>query len=151
VGVFVLCKEENLMAVNKNQTDVLKNLKRKRDLAKRKENRAKQTALKEKEKTAKYEEKIKEYENLSNDFLYYLFNAENEDEKQQIIHLIKACKKIEKREEEEEKIMSEFNSETENLQISENNYTQQLEFDTEVKTEFSGFTSSEKYENTEEF
>jgi hypothetical protein len=96
-------------------------------LAKRKENRAKQTALKEKEKTAKYEEKIKEYENLSNDFLYYLFHAENEDEKLQIIHLIKACRKIEKCEEEDEKIMSEFNSENENP-------NQQLEFDTDVKT-----------------
>jgi hypothetical protein len=144
VGVFVLCKEENLMAVNKNQTDVLKNLKRKRDLSKRKENRAKQTALKEKEKTAKYEEKIKEYENLSNDFLYYLFHAENEDEKQQIIHLIKACRKIEKREEEEEKIMSEFNSETEK-------FNQQLEFDTEVKTDFSDIITAHTYENTDEF
>jgi hypothetical protein len=132
------------MAVNKNQTDVLKNLKRKRDLAKRKENRAKQTALKEKEKTVKYEEKIKEYETLSNDFLYYLFNAENEDEKQQIIHLIKACRKIEKREEEEEKIMSEFNSEAENI-------NQQLEFDTEVKPQFSEIINSENYENMEEF
>jgi hypothetical protein len=142
VGVFVFCKEENM--ANKNQMDVLKNLKRKRDLAKRKENRAKQTALKEKEKTAKYEEKIKEYENLSNDFLYYLFHAENEDEKQQIIHLIKACKKIEKSEEEEEKIMSEFNSETEN-------YTQQLEFDTEVKTDFSKIITAQNCENTDEF
>jgi hypothetical protein len=129
---------------NKNQTDVLRNLKRKRDLAKRKENRAKQTALKEKEKTAKYEEKIKEYENLSNDFLYYLFNAENEEEKQKIIHLIKACRKIEKCEEEEEKIMSEFNSETEN-------YTQQLEFDTKVKTDFSEIITAQNYENTDEF
>jgi hypothetical protein len=129
---------------NKNQTDVLKNLKRKRDLAKRKENRAKQTALKEKEKTAKYEEKIKEYENLSNDFLYYLFNAENEDEKQRIIHLIKACRKIEKCEEEEEKIMSEFNSESEN-------YTQQLEFNTDVKTDFSETINPENYQNADEF
>jgi hypothetical protein len=142
VGVFVLSKEENMQ--NKNQTDVLKNLKRKRDFAKRKENRAKQTALKEKEKTAKYEEKIKEYENLSNDFLYYLFNAENEDEKQQIIHLIKACRKLKKCEEEEEKIMSEFNSETEN-------YPQQLEFGTEVKTNFSEIINSGKYENADEF
>jgi hypothetical protein len=144
VGVFVLCKEENSMAENKNQTDVLKNLKRKRDLSKRKENRAKQTALKEKEKTAKYEEKIKEYENLSNDFLYYLFNAENEDEKQKIIHLIKACRKIEKCEEEEEKIMSEFNSEAENI-------NQQLEFDTEVKTTFSEIITEPNYENADEF
>jgi hypothetical protein len=116
--VFLITKEENM--ATKNQTDVLKNLKHKRDLAKRKETRAKQTALKEKEKTAKYEEKIKEYENLSNDFIYYLFNAENEDEKLQIIHLIKACRKIEKCEEEEEKIMSEFNSENENMQIYKN-------------------------------
>jgi hypothetical protein len=136
---------------NKNQTDVLKNLKRKRDLAKRKENRAKQTALKEKEKTAKYEEKIKEYENLSNDFLYYLFNAENEDEKQKIIHLIKACRKIEKCEEEEEKIMSEFNLENENTQISEENINQQLEFGTEVKTAFSDIVIAQNYENAEEF
>jgi hypothetical protein len=142
VGVFVLCKEENMQ--NKNQTDVLKNLKRKRDFAKRKENRAKQTALKEKEKTAKYEKKIKEYEDLSNDFLYYLFNAENEEEKRKIIHLIKACRKIEKCEEEEEKIMSEFNLESENI-------NQQLEFDTEVKTDFSETINSEKYENADEF
>jgi AICAR transformylase/IMP cyclohydrolase PurH len=86
VGVLCFIKEENLMTENKNQADVLKNLKRKQDLSKRKENRAKQTALKEKEKTAKYEEKIKKYENFSNDFLYYLFHAENEDEKQKIIH-----------------------------------------------------------------
>jgi hypothetical protein len=57
---------------------------------------------------------------------------------------IKACRKIEKHEEDEEKIMSEFNSET-------NNLNQQLEFDTEAKTDFSEIITAQNYENTDKF